>query len=92
MAQCPRCGGHYSQEELLSHLCVEEVPAWKVKGAPYVGPSSKVVIVLGALLLLRDAYAFFFQGSAKVPFFGLGFILIIVGYIALRLFALPYEP
>lgn len=91
MPVCPQCGGVFSEEELAGHSCLPEIPAWKLKGAPIVGPFSKVVIAVGALLLLRDAYAYFFQGSPKVPIFGLGFIMVAMGYVAMRIFTLPYE-
>lgn len=91
MPLCPRCGGDYPESELATHPCLPEVPAWKLKGAPIVGPGSKVVIAVGAILLLKDAYSYFFQGSPKVPIFGLGFILVALGYVAMRVFTLPYE-
>jgi hypothetical protein len=91
MALCPRCGGKFSEEELATHPCLPEAPAWKQKGAPIMGPFSKVVIVVGALLLLKDAYTYFFRGSPKVPIFGLGFIMVVMGYVAMRIFTLPYE-
>jgi hypothetical protein len=91
MPLCPSCGVDYSDQEYPNHPCFPVVPAWKLKGAPIVGPASKVVIGIGALLLLRDAYAYFFQGSPRVPIFGLGFIMVVMGYVALRLFTLPYE-
>lgn len=92
MPLCPRCGGEYPEKDFDSHPCLPQVPAWKAKVAPIVGPGSKVVIVIGSLLLLKDAYAYFFQNALKAPIFGLGFILVITGYVAMRIFALPYEP